>query len=97
VCSAYSPAQAGLATARPEDLAGGSPEENAAVTRRVLDGEPGPARDVAVLNAGAAIHAAGAADSIEAGARAAEAALDGGHAAAALERYVAITTELAPA
>ena len=94
---AYSPAQAGLATARPEDLAGGSPEENAAVTRRVLAGEPGPARDVAVLNAGAAIHAAGAADSIEAGVRAAEAALDDGRAAAALGRYVAMTTELAPA
>ena len=42
-------------------IAGGAPEENAAVVRAVLAGEPGPARDVVVLNAGAAILAAGGA------------------------------------
>ena len=58
------------------------PEANAATTRRIFAGEPGPARDLAVLNAGAAIYAAGRADGLEAGVRAAEAALDGGGAAA---------------
>ena len=40
-------------------IAGGTPEENAAVVRGVLAGEPGPARDVVLMNAGAAILAAG--------------------------------------
>jgi anthranilate phosphoribosyltransferase len=48
-----------------------------------------------VLNAGAAIYAGGRADSLEAGARSAEAAIDDGAAAAALERFVARTGELA--
>jgi anthranilate phosphoribosyltransferase len=49
------------------------------------------------LNAGAAIYVAGGADTIEAGVRAAEAAIDDGAAAATLERFVAQTQELAPA
>jgi anthranilate phosphoribosyltransferase len=92
-----SPEDVGLARARPEELAGGTPADNAATTRRIFAGEPGPQRDLAVLNAGAAIYVAGAVDTLEAGVRAAEAALDDGRAAATLERLVAMTQELAPA
>jgi anthranilate phosphoribosyltransferase len=91
-----SPEDVGLPRARPEDLTGGTPEANAATTRRILAGEPGPARDLAALNAGAAIYVAGRADSLEAGVRAAEATLDDGSAAAALDGLVAMTRELAP-
>jgi len=92
-----SPEDVGLPRARPEDLAGGTPDRNAETTRRIFDGEPGPQRDLAVLNAGAAIYVAGRADSLEEGARAAEAAIDDGRATATLERLVDMTRELAPA
>lgn len=92
-----SPEDVGLPRARPEELAGGMPADNAATTRRIFEGEHGPQRDLAVLNAGAAIYVAGVVDSLEAGVRAAEAAVDDGRAAAALERLVAMSQELAPA
>jgi anthranilate phosphoribosyltransferase len=92
-----SPEDVGLARARPEELAGGTPADNAATTRRIFDGERGPQRDLAVLNAGAAIYVAGTVDSLEEGARAAEAALDDGRAAASLDRLIEMTQELAPA
>jgi anthranilate phosphoribosyltransferase len=91
------PEEFGLAREPPETIPGGDPFENADVTDRVLDGEPGVARSLAVLNAGAAIYAAGGASSLERGVRAAEEAIDCGAAAAALERFVAFTRELAPA
>jgi anthranilate phosphoribosyltransferase len=90
------PEQFGLERAAYEDVAGGPPEANARTTRRILAGERGPARDLAALNAGAAIYAAGRADGLESGVRAAEAALDGGTAAAALDRLVELTGKLAP-
>jgi anthranilate phosphoribosyltransferase len=82
------PEELGIERAGGADLDGGSPESNAAVTRAVLAGEPGAAREVALANAGAAIYAAGAADSIAAGVGIARAAIDDGRAAAALERFV---------
>jgi anthranilate phosphoribosyltransferase len=92
-----SPEDVGLPRARPEELAGGTPDANAATTRAILDGEPGPRRDLAVLNAGAAIYVAGRVASLEAGVREAEAAVDDGRAAARLDRLVEMTRELAPA
>jgi len=92
-----SPEDVGLPRARPQDLAGGPPDVNAATTRRILEGERGPQRDLAVLNAGAAIYVAGRVDSLEAGVRAAEEAVDDGRAAASLDRLVEMTKELAPA
>jgi anthranilate phosphoribosyltransferase len=76
---------------------GGDPQQNADTARRIYAGEPGVARDLAVLNAGAAIYAGGGADSLEQGVRAAERTIDDGAATAALERFVARTRELAPA
>ena len=90
-------ADVGLAAAQYEDLRGGSPEVNAEITRRVLAGERGAPRDIAVLNAGAAIYASGRAATLEAGVRAAEAAIDSGAAARVLDRYVSRTQELATA
>jgi len=90
------PEDVGLARAAYEDVAGGPPDVNAATTRRIFAGERGPARDLAVLNAGAAIYAAGRADGLGEGVRAAEAAIDDGAAAAALDRLVELTGKLAP-
>jgi len=92
-----SPEDVGLPRARPEDLAGGTPDRNAETTRRIFEGESGPQRDLAVLNAGAAIYVAGRSDSLEEGVRAAEAAIDDGRATATLDRLVEMTRELAPA
>jgi anthranilate phosphoribosyltransferase len=92
-----SPEDVGLPRARPQDLAGGTPEDNADTTRRIFGGEAGPQRDLAVFNAGAAIYVAGKVETLEAGVRAAEAAIDDGRAAAALDRLVSMTRELAPA
>jgi len=72
-----------------DGLEGGTPERNAAITRAVLAGEAGPARELALANAGAAIYAAGAADSLASGVQRARAAIDDGRAARTLERYVA--------
>jgi anthranilate phosphoribosyltransferase len=85
----------GLDGAQPDDLNGGTPEVNAEIARRIVAGERGAPRDVAVLNAGAGIYASGRAESLEAGVRAAEAAIDSGAAAAVLERYVTFTQEAA--
>jgi anthranilate phosphoribosyltransferase len=88
-------AEVGLDSAQPDELNGGTPEVNAEIVRRILAGERGAPRDVAVLNAGAGIYAGGRADTLEAGVRAAEAAIDSGAAAAVLERYVTFTQEAA--
>jgi anthranilate phosphoribosyltransferase len=93
---ALAPEDVGLRRGRYEDVAGGPPEDNAAVTRRIFAGEAGPTRDLAALNAGAAIYVAGRADTLETGVRAAEEALDSGAAAEALDRLVALSQQLAP-
>jgi anthranilate phosphoribosyltransferase len=97
--SAYSVTaeEVGLEPAPPEAIPGGDPGQNADTARRIFAGEPGPARELAVLNAGAAIYAAGGEPSLAEGVRAAERAIDSGAADAALERFVAATQELAPA
>jgi anthranilate phosphoribosyltransferase len=91
-----SPEDVGLPRARPGDVGGGTPDRNADTARRIFAGEPGPHRDLAALNAGAAIYVAGRAGTLEAGVREAEAALDDGRAAATLERLVELTGRLAP-
>ena len=91
------PEDLGLTRAAPDAITGGTPERNADVTRRILAGEPGPERDLAVLNAGAAIYVAGRAQTLEAGVRAAEDAIDSGRAGAALDGLATLTQELATA
>lgn len=87
-----SPEDVGLAVADPAATAGSGPQENAEVTRSVLAGDAGPARDLTVLNAGAAILVAGDGDDLAACVRRAEAAIDDGSAAGVLERLVAFTS-----
>jgi anthranilate phosphoribosyltransferase len=82
------PSQFGLPTATPEDLRGGDAADNAAILGRIFDGLRGPARDIVVLNAAAALHVAGRAGSIRDGIGAAEAAIDSGGARATLDRMV---------
>jgi anthranilate phosphoribosyltransferase len=92
-----SPEDMGLSRAPSSEIPGGNPQQNAAVANRIFAGERGAARDLAALNAGAAIYAGGGAASFEQGVRRAEEALDSGAAAETLERFTAATRELAPA
>ena len=94
--SELSPETVGLERAPFDVLAAGTPEKNAGIARRVLEGAKGPERDLTALNAGAAIYVGGGAGSIEEGVRRAEEALDSGAARDVLERFVARTRELAP-
>jgi anthranilate phosphoribosyltransferase len=88
------PAMVGIAPARPEDLRGGDAEHNAAVVRRVLDGEQGPVRDAVLLNAAAALAVydepgATVEESLPAAHAKAVEAVDSGAAAQLLDRWVA--------
>lgn len=87
------PEDAGLSRAAPEDLAGGDPQHNADALKRLLEGERGAYRDIAVLNAAAGLIVAGKAQDLAAGARLAETAIDDGNTAKALEKLVAISNE----
>jgi anthranilate phosphoribosyltransferase len=89
------PGDFGFAEAEPEYVAGGSPEENAATCRAVLDGEAGPRRHLVLLNAGAAIYVGGKAESLAGGVEEAASAVDSGAARELLGRLVATTAELA--
>jgi anthranilate phosphoribosyltransferase len=85
------PAELGIARAPAESVVGGDPPTNAALARRVLDGEQGPHRDIVVLNAAAGLVAAGLADDVASGLDTARASLDTGRAAAALDALVALS------
>jgi anthranilate phosphoribosyltransferase len=87
--------EVGLAEAPLERIAGQGPAENAAVTRSVLAGESGPHRDVALLNAGAAIYVAGEAADLAAGVQRAAEAVDSGAAADTLARLIELSGRLA--
>jgi anthranilate phosphoribosyltransferase len=86
------PADLGLPPAPIEAIAGGTADENAAVIRAVLDGEPGPKRDVVVLNAAAGLVAAGKSTDVAEGLALAADAIDSGRARAALDRLVEVST-----
>jgi anthranilate phosphoribosyltransferase len=90
------PEDAGISRAKPEDLKGGTPEENADAMRAMLDGNAGPFRDVVLYNAAASLVVAGKAEGLEQGVEMAAAAIDGGNARATLERLVAITNGMVP-
>jgi anthranilate phosphoribosyltransferase len=85
------PADFGMPKAPPGALQGGSATENARIITAVLDGQPGAARDVVVLNAGAALFVAGTAESIRDGMIAAARAIDTGAARATLASLVAVS------
>jgi anthranilate phosphoribosyltransferase len=85
------PNELGIELANGDGLGGGDPHQNAAVTRSVLAGEPGPGRDLALVNAGATIYVAGRAPTLAEGVEAARAALDDGRAAQTLDAFIAAT------
>jgi len=89
------PGQYGLAPLELAEIAGGTPAENAAITRVVLGGEGGPRRDIVLLNAAAAIYVGGLAADLEDGVAKAAAAIDSGAAVNVLERLIAATAAAA--
>jgi anthranilate phosphoribosyltransferase len=88
-------ADVGIPEAARDAVTGGTPAQNAQTTREILAGRPGPAADLALLNAGAAIYAAGTADTLRDGVEAAREAIASGAAGRTLDAYVAASGELA--
>ncbi len=87
------PEQFGITRCKKEDLVGGTPEENAEITRRILAGEKGPKRDTVLMNAGAALYIGGKADSFAGGIALAAELIDSGKAAAVLEKLIAVSND----
>jgi anthranilate phosphoribosyltransferase len=90
------PEDAGLPRAKLAEIGGGEPAENAARMLALLEGEPGPLRDVVLLNAAAALIIAGRAADLRAGVALGAQAIRDGSARQALARLVAITNEPPP-
>ena len=88
------PAAFGLAKTSVSEIKGGTPEENAGILRRVLNGEKGPGRDVVVLNAAAAIYAGNRASDLKEGLKLAEAAIDSGQALEKLDGLIELSHKL---
>jgi len=87
-----SPEQFGIDPATLDQLTVDSPRASAEVIRGILDGKPGPRRDIAALNAAAALVVAGLAASIDEGLKMANAAIDQGKAKTTLDQLVQVTT-----
>lgn len=87
------PTDLGIVAADPGSLAGGDAAANAGAVCRVVDGERGPLRDIAALNAAAALVAAGVADDLAAGVDQAVAALDDGSARRVLDDFIRVSVQ----
>lgn len=87
------PEEFGLKTAKKEELVGGTPQENADITRAILDGKKGAKRDAVLLNAGAGLYIAGKADSLKAGVELAAKLIDSGAAKKKLEEFIALSNQ----
>jgi anthranilate phosphoribosyltransferase len=85
------PEDAGLARVRADDLKGADGAHNAAALRAVLDGRPGPYRDVAILNAAASLVVAGKASALADGVKLAAKSVDSGSAKARLDKLVQVS------
>lgn len=88
---AVTPEEFGFERCQKADLAGGSPEENAAITLAVLKGEKGHKRNAVLLNAGAALYLGGRADTMKDGVSLAVKLIDSGKAYETLERLIAVS------
>jgi anthranilate phosphoribosyltransferase len=93
VVSSYfiEPKDFGLGRVAPKDLRGGTPEQNAVITRDILQGRKGPKRDVVCLNAAPALVSAGAAKTLQDGFVQAQRAIDCGAAMDKLDKLIAFT------
>lgn len=76
-----------------DELKGGTPRENAAILREILEGRPGPKRDAVLLNAGASLYIGGKAESMKEGVELAAELIDSGRALKTLERFIEISRE----
>ena len=76
-----------------DELKGGTPRENAAILRKILEGRPGPKRDAVLLNAGASLYIGGKAESMKEGVELAAELIDSGRALKTLERFIEISRE----
>ncbi|MDR0837464.1 MAG: anthranilate phosphoribosyltransferase [Propionibacteriaceae bacterium] len=85
------PEDFGFHTCKKDELLGGTPEENAEITRAILAGEKGPKRDAVLMNSGAAIYLTGKAETIQQGINMASEAIDSGAAAAQLARFIELS------
>ncbi|MCB5286118.1 MAG: anthranilate phosphoribosyltransferase, partial [Candidatus Cloacimonetes bacterium] len=83
-----SPDEFGIPMGKREDLAGGTPAQNAAVTRSILNGERGARRNAVLMNAGSALYIAGKAVDIGQGMDLAAEMIDEGAAASKLDEFV---------
>jgi anthranilate phosphoribosyltransferase len=85
----------GIAPAQLQDLAGGTPEQNARIIRDILEGERGAARDIVLMNAGAALYVGELARDLHEGIRLAAASIDSGNASARLDALIEATRGVA--
>ena len=85
------PEDFGFARCTKQDLVGGTPEENAAITRAILGGEQGPKRNAVLMNAGAALYIAGKAEPLRAGVALAGELIDSGRALETLEKLIEVS------
>lgn len=89
----FDPTDVGIGRADARDLAGGDAATNADVVRAVLDGKPGAPRDIALVNAAAALVVAGLVDGIASGVELARESLDSGAAARVLEDWLRVAAD----
>lgn len=89
------PADLGLRPASVREVQGGSPQRNAGIARRILEGERGAQRDIVLLNTAAALRAAGIASDWQEGIALGGEAIDDGRAGALLERWAQVSQEVA--
>ena len=87
------PEQFGLQRCTKQDLVGGTPAENAEITKAILSGEKGPKRDAVLMNAGAALYIGGKAESLAEGVKLAEEIIDSGKAMTTLEKLISVSNE----
>ncbi|MBO6214825.1 MAG: anthranilate phosphoribosyltransferase [Lachnospiraceae bacterium] len=87
------PEQFGLSRCTKDELVGGTPEENAAITRAILQGEKGPKRDAVLMNSGAALYIGGKAEDMAAGIRLAAELIDSGEALRTLDKLIELSNK----
>lgn len=87
------PEQFGMKRCSKTDLRGGTPEENAVITRSILAGEKGAKRDAVVLNSAAGLYIADPSLTLEEAVRKAEEIIDSGRAMEQLEKFIALSNQ----
>ena len=85
------PEDFGFTRCTKEDLVGGTPDENAEITKNILKGEKGPKRDAVLMNAGAALYIGGKAENMKDGIELASVLIDSGKALETLEKLIEVS------